>query len=281
MIYKVINIDVDYKKFGADNGGYQPTMTLYLPDNSSEIEADRKRPTVVICPGGGYGITADREAEGVAFQFIAADCNAVVVRYSCNPAHFPCQLMEVAFAISKIRENAKEWNVDTDKISVMGFSAGGHLAASYGTLWNRDFIKEYFGFENAENKPNGMILCYPVISGISEKSHRGSFISLLGEKADDAELLELLSPEKQVSADTPKAFIWHTFEDGGVPVENSLMMASALAEKKINTELHIFPHGWHGLSLANNIVLHPDTYKGEYDEVQVWIDMAIRWLKNL
>ncbi len=280
MIYKVIDIEVNYKRFGADNFGYQPTMTLYLPDNSDSIEAGRKRPTVVICPGGGYGITADREAEGVAFKFIAADCNAVVVRYSCNPAHFPCQLMEVAWVVSKIRENAEEWNVNPDKISVMGFSAGGHLAASYGTLWNRDFIKEYFGFENGENKPNGMILCYPVITS-GDKAHRGSFISLLGEKADDAELLELLSPEKQVSADTPKAFIWHTFEDGGVPVENSLLMATALAEKKINTELHIFPHGWHGLSLCNNIVLHPDTYHGEYDEVQVWIDLAIRWLKNL
>ncbi len=281
MIYKVIDIEVDYKRFGADNGCYQPTMTLYLPDNSDSIEAGRKRPTVVICPGGGYHSTADREAEGVAFQFAAEDCNAVVVRYSCAPARFPCQLMEVAFAISKIRENAEEWNVDTDKISVMGFSAGGHLAASYGTLWNRDFIKEYFGFENGENRPNGMILCYPVISGVSGKSHGGSIRNLLGDRKDDIEFRTLVSPELQVSEDTPKAFIWHTFEDNGVPVENSLMMASALAEKKINTELHIFPHGWHGLSLANNTVLHPDMYKGEFDEVQVWISLAIRWLKNL
>ncbi len=280
MIYKIINIEIDYKKFGADNGGYQPTMTLYLPENSGSIKPVSKRPTVVICPGGGYGITADREAEGVAFKFVAKDCNAVVVRYSCVPARFPCQLMEVAWAISKIRENAEEWKVDTDKIAVMGFSAGGHLAASYGTLWNRDFIKEYFSFENGENKPNGMILCYPVITS-GEKAHKGSFKCLLGEKNEDPELLELLSPEKQVGDDTPKAFIWHTFEDGGVPVENSLLMASALAEKKINTELHIFPHGWHGLSLCNNIVLHPDMYHGEYDEVQIWIDMAIRWLKNL
>ena len=192
-------------------------MTLYLPDNSDAIEAGRKRPTVVICPGGGYQGTADREAEGVAFKFIAADCNAVVVRYSCAPARFPCQLMELAWVVSKIRENAEEWNVNPDKISVMGFSAGGHLAASYGTLWNRDFIKEYFGFENGENKPNGMILCYPVITS-GEKAHRGSIDNLLGDKKDDPEMLELVSCEKQVNEDTPKAFIWHTFEDNGVPV---------------------------------------------------------------
>lgn len=280
MNYQVFNIDIDYAKLGADNAGYQPTMSIYLPTNSNEIEVDRKRPTVVICPGGGYSRTSDREAEAIAFKFLAEDCNAVVVRYSCAPARFPCQLAELSWAVSKVRENAEEWNVDTGKIAVMGFSAGGHLAASYGTLWNKDFIKKYFGFKGGENKPDGMILCYPVITG-GEKAHRGSFNNLLGDKKDDAQLLELLSPEKQISEDTPPAFIWHTFEDNCVPVENSLLMASAMTEKKIPTELHIFPKGWHGLSLCNSAVFHPDNYHGEFDECQVWIDMAIRWLKNL
>lgn len=280
MNYRTINIDLDYKKIGADNGGYQPTMTLYLPSNSPEIEEGRKRPTVIVCPGGGYRITSDREAEAIAFKFIAEDCNAIVVRYSCAPARFPIQLLELAWVVSKVRENAEEWNVDLNKVAVMGFSAGGHLAASYGTLWNKDFIKEYFGFEGGENKPNGMILCYPVITG-GEQAHRGSFENLLGDKKDDEELLLLLSPEKQITEDTPPAFIWHTFEDSGVPVENSLLMATALTQNKISTELHIFPNGWHGLSLCNLTVLNPNTYHGEFDECQVWIDMAIRWIKNL
>ena len=93
-------------------------------------------------------------------------------------------------------------------------------------------------------------------------------------------MLDLLSCEKQVNEDTPKAFIWHTFEDNAVPVENSLMMASALAEQKINTELHIFPHGWHWLSLCNDLVYKNDEYK-QYVEDQAGTDMAIRWLKNL
>lgn len=280
MKYEIININIDYEKLGAKSSGYQPYMAAYIPDNLPGIQMDRKRPTVVICPGGGYSGTADRESEMLAFKFIAADCNAVIVRYDCAPVGFPVQLIEVASVIATIRKNAEEWNVDTEKIVVMGFSAGGHLAASYGTLWNRDFVKEYFGFESGEHKPNGMVLCYPVITS-GEKAHRGSFNNLLGDKKDDPEILELVSVEKQVSEDTPPAFIWHTFEDASVPVENSLLMANALAKNKINTELHIFPHGWHGLSICDKSVFHPNTYQGEYDDYQVWLDMAIRWLKNL
>lgn len=278
MNYKVLNINIDYKKIGTDNGGYQPTMTLYLPDDF--LNSGKKRPTVVVCPGGGYAYTSVREAEPIALNIIANDCNAVVLRYSCAPANFPCQLLEVAYTVAKLRENAEEWHIDTEKIVVMGFSAGGHVAASYGSFWNKDFVKGYFGFENGENKPNGMMLCYPVISS-GEKAHRGSFDNLLGDKKDDSEMLELVSIEKQVNEDTPNAFIWHTYEDGAVPVENSLLMASALAEKKIPTELHIFPHGWHGLSLCNDMVYKKEDYNGQFNECQAWFDMAMRWLKNL
>lgn len=276
MRYEVFDINIDYQKINVDNGGFQPKMSVYLPDNSPEIQIDRKHPTVVICPGGGYAMTSDREAEPIALRFAAAGCNAVVVRYSCVPARFPAALFELSYAVAKVRENAQEWNVDTDRIAVCGFSAGGHLAASFSTLWNRDFAKEYFDYQGGENKPNGMILGYPVITS-GEHAHWGSIENLLGDKTADSALLELVSAEKQVNSDTPPAFIWHTFDDACVPVENSLVLAQALAKEKISTELHIYPKGPHGLALASRET-------GDFavvPECQNWIDMAIRWLKNL
>ena len=259
-------------------GGETVDLTLYLPDNSNEIDENRRRPTVLIFPGGGYAFRSRREAEPVALKFAAADINAAILEYSVAPARFPTALLQAARAVALLRENAAAGNVDPDRICVLGFSAGGHLAANYGTLWNSALVKDEFGFENGENRPDGMILCYPVITS-GTLSHSGSIANLLGDKADDPELRALVSCEKQVNSDTPPAFIWHTFTDDAVPVQNSLMMASALADKGINTELHIFPRGWHGLSLCNETVY--GTYNGDFSEVQVWIDMAARWVKQL
>ena len=280
MIHKVIELNIDYKKIDTVSPKNKPTLSLYFPSNSSEIEADRKRPTVIICPGGGYEFTTDREAEPVALKFLAEDCNVAVLRYSVSPVRFPAQITELALAVSIIRKNAKEYNVDTEKIAILGFSAGGHLTATYCNLWNKGFIKEYFGFENEENKPNGMILCYPVITS-GEKTHIATVDNILGDKKYDPELLDLISAEKQVNAHTPPAFIWHTFEDQGVPVENSLLMASALAEKKINTELHIFPKGPHALSICDISADSKLSHKKEFEHYSVWVKQAIHWLKNL
>jgi acetyl esterase/lipase len=278
MNHKVINIDIDYEKLGGKVGNFQPTMTLYLPDNSPEIDMARKRPTVIICPGGGYHFTSDREAEPVALKFAAEDSNAIVLRYSVAPRRFPTQIMEMAKVIATVRENAEQWNVDTDKIVVLGFSAGGHLCASYGTLWNRDFVKDLCGYTDGEHTPNGMILCYPVITGMGN-THKGSFEHLLGEGVSDAKLLELVSAERQVNEDTPPAFIWHTWSDPGVPAARSIDMAAALTAQGIPTEMHLFPRGPHGISLANDTV-YKQCPEG-IEECREWIDLAIRWLKNL
>ena len=280
MRYETLDVCIDYQKIGVDNGGYQPKMTLYLPDNSPEIRPDWKRPTIVVCPGGAYAMTSDREAEPIALRFVSAGFNAVVLRYSCAPAVFPAALLELSKAVETIRVNAVDWHVDPDKILICGFSAGGHLTASFCTLWNQNFVKEYFGYKGGENKPNGMILGYPVITS-GEKTHQGSMDNLLKERVNDPELLALVSPEKQVSEDTPPAFIWQTYTDQAVPVEDSLMMASAMAEKKISLELHVFPNGVHGLALSNDVTKPVGMEQLVVPECQQWIDLAIRWVQNL
>lgn len=280
MRYEVLDIVIDYQKAGTDNGGYQPKLTLYLPDNSPETGLQKRRPMVVICPGGAYLGTSDREAEGVALKFVSAGFHAAVLRYSCAPAKFPAALFELSKAVETLRKNAEEWHIDPQKIIVCGFSAGGHLAASLATLWNRDFVRDYFGYKGGENQPNGLILSYPVITS-GEKTHQISMETLLGDRVTDSALLELVSLEKQVSADTPPAFVWHTFTDDSVPVENALMFVSAMAEKKRPAELHIFPEGPHGLGLASEVSAPEGMPQYIVSVCQEWIDLAIRWVKNL
>lgn len=277
MICNSLNVDIDYKKLSLENGSHQATIDIYLPDNYPEIDLERKRPTVIICPGGGYRYTSRREAEPIALALLCADFNAIVLNYSCAPALFPCALFELASVVKTVKQNAQMWNADTDKIFVMGFSAGAHLAASFGTLWSSELVREAFPNDNLSVA--GMLLSYPVITS-NEKAHRGSFDNLLGEKATDKKALELVSLEKQVNPQTPPAFIWHTFEDSTVPVENSLLLASALKEQGVPFELHIFPRGGHGLSLCTDTVYGPGKFSGRGSENKVWVDLAIAWAKS-
>ncbi len=257
-------------------------LVTYIQEYSESLAID-KRPLVLICPGGGYSFTSDREAESMALQFLAMGYHAAVLRYSCAPAKFPTALLELASAMALIRNHAKEWHVDADKIVVQGCSAGGHLAASLGMFWDEDFVAEGIGLKTTDHellRPNGMILCYPVISS-GEFAHRGSFESLLGNSlSEDKASLDMLSLEKQVSSKTPKAFIWHTFEDALVPVENSLFLVSAMRKQGIPTEFHMYPKGSHGLALANHLT-QADDGGAVQEECTSWIHLAHTWMEHL
>ena len=241
------------------------------------LKGDKKRPTVLVLPGGGYGFCSPREAEPIAMQFAKQGYNAFVLYYSVAPNKHPQPILDVSLAMATIRRNADEWNVEKDKIFVCGFSAGGHLTASLGVHWNKDYIREALDIGQGENKPNGLILCYPVIH-YGGKMHKGSFVNLLGEDATP-HMLEEMSLEKQVSSDTPPAFIWHTFNDGAVPVENSMMFAQAMRECDIPFELHIYPDGDHGLSLANEET--SDTPQQINSHVEGWMDLCLKWIGTM
>ncbi len=268
MIYKVIKLRE------ANENGFVPTLTTYILDEPLRPENPRKRPAVLICPGGGYSFCWSGEGEPIAIRFNAAGYHAFVLDYSVAPCVFPTALEDVSNSLKLIRKNAEEWNIDPDKIAVCGFSAGGHLTASIGTLWNTE---EAIKCDDKSNKPNALILSYPVISS-GEKAHRGSFNRLLGDKKDDKEMLEYLSLENRVSKDTPPTFIWHTMEDNAVPVENSLMFANALKKNNVPFEMHIFTNGMHGLSTVDKETVsreHLDPHTAK------WMNLACEWLDDI
>jgi len=277
MKYFKINLDLDYDKFNL-GGGHRATLECYIPSNYEAININRKRPAMVVCPGGGYGMCSDREAEPVALQYVAADIAAFVLDYSVKEdAAFPRCVLEALTAIKTVRENAEEWNIDPDKIAICGFSAGGHLAASAGAFWNADFVSDIFG-SNDICKPNAAVLCYPVISS-GEWAHRGSFNRLVGEDATQ-EALDRVSIEKQVTTAYPPTFLWHTATDAVVPVMNSVMMAEAFAKLSITFELHIYPTGPHGLSLSDERTAKPDKPNHLEKRPRAWVNDSILFLKE-
>lgn len=253
-----------------------PTLTTYIID-ASEAFMINERPMVIICPGGGYNHVSDREGEMLAMQFVAAGYHAAVLRYSVSPAVYPTQLLELAKAVALLRSHAKEWHIISDKILIQGSSAGGHLAMSYGCFWKEHFLVESQGGEKEILRPNGLVLSYPVITS-GKYAHRSSFEMLLGSRYE--ELVDKMSLEHQVNRDTPKTFVWHTFEDNVVPVENTMLLIQALKKQEISFECHIYPRGGHGLSLANNLTLGVSGAELQED-VTSWIGLAKTFISNL
>ncbi len=225
--------------------GFVPGLTTYIHD-----EDQRLRPCLLVVPGGGYFFVSPREGEIIARRFYDFGVNAFVLTYTVNPLQdVPLQdqpLRDLTRAIRVVRKRAAEFHIDPDRITLCGFSAGGHLCASACVHWE-DVKDEKYGDVSA--RPDAAILSYPVISS-GEYAHRGSFDALLGKDAP-ADALHYWSLETQVKADTPPCFLWHTATDESVPVENSEMFAHALRAHGVPYAMHVFSEGHHGLSLAN------------------------------
>ncbi|MCR5032357.1 MAG: alpha/beta hydrolase [Lachnospiraceae bacterium] len=260
--------------------GSQPyaALTTYILDHYDEIGIG-KRPLVLVCPGGAYAYTSRREAEIIALQFTAMGYHAAVLNYSVAPAVFPTANLELGKSIAFLKSKAEEWYIDADKIVPLGFSAGGHMVASYCLFWNKENYGEKLGVSGEAIRPGAMMLGYPVITS-GEYAHRGSIENILGEKKDDPEMLAKMSLEDQVSSDAPRTFMWHTFEDGSVPVMNSVMLMEALVKAGVPVEYHVFEKGGHGLGLANRLTQTADGGALE-PTCECWIELAHRWMENL
>lgn len=255
--------------------GCDPRLTVYLPDNITEMGRDnQKHPCLLVCPGGGYQGVSQREAEPIALHFLPQGYNVFVLWYSVSPNCFPTQLREVAAAMELIYEHAEAWHCDTGKIAIMGFSAGGHLAAHYSNAYSCPEVREMF----PQSKPvNASLLCYPVITADPKYAHLDSFRFLLGKQTLTAEEQLRFSCDKMVTGQTPPTFLWHTRTDQAVPVMNTLLYGQALAEHHVPFAIHIYPEGWHGLatadSLTNDGVLPPAIL-----HTNEWLDAARKWL---
>ncbi len=272
MIHKKIEI----KARGMEAVGY---LYTYFLDSSIEMRPNEKRPVILMCPGGGYEMTSDREAEPVAMQFLAMGYHVAILRYSVSPVRYPAALLQVAESVLYLKKHAEEYHIDPEKIVLQGCSAGGHLAANYGIAWNSPFLTKLMGMENDPERLRvaGLLLCYPVITS-GEKAHEGSFRNLLGEQYEEKK--EELSLENQVTPDTPPTFLWHTATDDTVPVENSLYFFQSCLQQGVSAELHIYPVGGHGLSLANEETCRANGI-GVQKECQSWIGLAQMWLEGL
>ena len=250
---------------GTDPKLDAPTITVYSPP-AEKLSGS----AVVVCPGGGYGgLALDHEGKQVADWLNSLGVTAVVLKYRLGPRYrHPAMLQDAGRAIRTVRARAKEWKVSPNRIAILGFSAGGHLASTAGTHFDAGKPDSTDPVERESSRPDRMILAYPVIALATPYAHMGSKRNLLGE-APPEELVASLSNETQVTPDTPPTFLVHTNADTGVPPENSLLFALALRKAKVPLELHIFEKGRHGLGLG-----------GGDAAFAAWPKLCEAWLRN-
>ncbi len=246
----------------------RPRLTPYLLDGTGP------HPMVLVCPGGGYNHRAPHEGEPVARWLNDIGAGAAVLDYRVAPYRYPAALQDALRAVRLVRSKAAEWRVDARRVAILGFSAGGHVAASASTLYDEAALDPDGPVDTQPSRPDASILCYPVIT-FSDARHDGSMRALLGpERADDPAWRERLSLERRVTPRTPPAFLWATADDPAVPVVNSLRYAEALAATGVPVGLHVFPHGPHGVGLGR---------EGDRacPAVTVWTDLCEAWLRGV
>ncbi len=248
-----------------------PTITVYLPEQEKATGA-----AVVICPGGGYGILAiQHEGHDVAKWLNGIGVAGIVLKYRLPTSDNITDTSEVAMtdaqrAIRMVRYNSAEWGIMPDKIGIMGFSAGGHLASTVGTHFDEGITESKDSIQQISCRPDFMILMYPVISMSEGFMHSGSMRNLLGKNPTKEQMLRF-SNEKQVTDETPPTFLAHSSDDTGVPVENSIRFYEALHAKGISAELHIFNSGRHGYGLGRK----------DGTSHNLWPELCAAWLKDM
>jgi acetyl esterase/lipase len=250
---------------GNDPAKDQPAITIHMPEANCGT-------AVIICPGGGYGnLALGHEGRDIAEWFNSMGIVAAVLEYRMSRGGYrhPVPLMDAQRAMRTVRSRARELGVDPSHIGIMGFSAGGHLASTLGTHFDRGNPDAADPIERVGCRPDFMILCYPVIAFGEPFTHKGSQNNLIGKHPEE-ELVRSLSSEKQVTGDTPPAFLFHTEEDTAVPLQNSAVFYEALRQAGVPAMLKVYPKGRHGLGLARQV-----------EGTREWPDECAKWLREM
>ncbi|WEV70483.1 alpha/beta hydrolase [Lactobacillus sp. ESL0785] len=298
------------KKFNLNKNNPDVTLTAYLLDDSHEMLKGTPRPALIICPGGGYFSCSDREAEPVAMYFANQGYHTFVLRYTTyakgslampdlskplpekKESQYPKQIRELGQSMLLIRKNAEKWHIDSKRIGVCGFSAGGHVAALYSTVFNEPVLTDYLGATAKELRPAATILGYAITDyhlldqDVKAKKNspmdyafmKASNVAFLGQEFPDEETEWKVSPVDHVDTDTPPFFIWTTATDPLVTPINSLNLAKVLAEHKVPYEIHIFGEGGHGLSLGTQAVAEAKSQINP--KVGQWTTLCTKWLEK-
>lgn len=250
------------KTLNTENNTNTPYITPFI------INDKKTHPSMIILPGGGYTHRAEHEGAPIAKWLNDRGINSFVVDYRVEPYSYPAPLIDVKRAIKYVRFHAEKFMINPNKIGIMGFSAGAHIACCVTEYFDDTEYEPKDDIDKISAKPNLCVLCYPVITMKDEFCHTGSKERItVGNK----ELEKKLSCEDNVRSDMPPTFIWHTFEDKSVPVRNSLELAISLKEKEVPFELHIYPEGRHGLGITKCI---------DIEGVNKWTESFENWLKR-
>jgi len=298
------------EKIKLYEGREDVTLAAYVWDDAVDLLNGKKRPAVIICPGGAYLNLSNAEGEPVALAFANMGYNAFVLKYSVysegiengdmfaavgqgvkEHCIFPKPMQDIGAAMLYIREHSEAWHINMDQVAICGFSAGAHNCAMYSVYWDKPEIAGFFGVDPMMLRPAASILAYPITdyvylqagSGKSEDPVAASLfedssLAFLGTKTPSDKLLYKVSPVYLVSQNTPPTFLWATSEDNLVPVQHSILMARSLSDAGIPFELHIFEKGMHGLGTAAEA--GASNLMEVNDEAAKWIPMCHKWLQK-